>query len=81
MLDVFQINKAKFSLGSCHLLRLREYLCHCCQHPMLAWDEFAISAGGKTASTVFCVVVVVNNPCTAEIRKTNAILVGSLVSV
>lgn len=44
------------------------------------WDEFAIPVGGKTASTAFCVAVLVNNPCTAEIRKTNTFPVGSLVS-
>lgn len=47
---------------------------------MLVWDYFAIPAGGKTASAASCVVVVVNNPCAAEIGKTRAILVGSLVS-
>lgn len=44
------------------------------------WDEFAIPVEGKTAPTVLCVVVLVNNPCTAEIGKTRTFPVGSLVS-
>lgn len=44
------------------------------------WDECAIPVGGKTASTAFCVVVLVNTPCTVEIRKTNTFPVSSLVS-
>lgn len=69
LLDVFPRNKVKLYPVPCHL-KLEGAVASLLSESLM-WDEFAISVGRKPASTEFCVAVLVNNPCPAEIKKTS----------